>query len=105
VAHADRQVLDQRLQAFIDRGPLTVYVNRPDRASSNVYMSPQLEAILGYPAAQWAADPEFFRKVLHPDDRNWVIAEQLRTKEAGEPFRAEYRHQRRERSLVPRRDP
>jgi PAS domain S-box-containing protein len=91
VAHADRQVLDQRLQAFIDQGPLTVYVNRPDRASSNVYMSPQLEAILGYSAAEWAADPEFFRKVLHPDDRDWVIAEQLRTKEAGEPFRAEYR--------------
>jgi PAS domain S-box-containing protein len=91
VAHADRQVLDQRLQAFIDQGPLTVYVNRPDRASSNVYMSPQLEAILGYRAAEWAADPEFFRKVLHPDDRDWVIAEQLRTKEAGEPFRAEYR--------------
>jgi PAS domain S-box-containing protein len=89
--HADRQLLDDRLQAFIDQGPLTVYVNRPDRVSSNVYMSPQLEAILGYTAAEWAADPEFFRKVLHPDDRDWVIAEQLRTKEAGEPFRAEYR--------------
>jgi hypothetical protein len=52
VAHADRQLLDDRLQEFIDQGPLTVYVNRPDRASSNVYMSPQLEAILGYPAAE-----------------------------------------------------
>jgi PAS domain S-box-containing protein len=91
VAHAGRQLLEDRLQAFIDQGPLTVYINRPDRASSNVYMSPQLEAILGYTAAEWEADPEFFRKVLHPDDRDWVIAEQLRTKEAGEPFRAEYR--------------
>ncbi len=91
MTHADRQLLDDRLQAFIDQGPLTVYVNRPDRASSNVYMSPQLEAILGYPAAEWATDPDFFRKVLHPDDRDWVIAEQLRTKEAAEPFRAEYR--------------
>jgi PAS domain S-box-containing protein len=91
LAHADRQLLDDRLQAFIDQGPLTVYINRPDRASSNVYMSPQLEAILGYTADEWAADPDFFRKVLHPDDRDWVIAEQTRTKEAGEPFRAEYR--------------
>jgi PAS domain S-box-containing protein len=91
LAHADRQLLDERLQAFIDQGPLTVYINRPDRASSNVYMSPQLEAILGYTAEEWARDPDFFRKVLHPDDRDWVIAEQLRTKEAGEPFRAEYR--------------
>jgi PAS domain S-box-containing protein len=91
VAHADRQLLDDRLQAFIDQGPLTVYINRPDRASSNVYMSPQLEAVLGYTAEEWGQDPDFFRKVLHPDDRDWVIAEQLRTKEAGEPFRAEYR--------------
>ena len=91
MAHADPQLLDERLQAFIDQGPLTVYINRPDEASSNVYMSPQLEAILGYSAEEWAADPDFFRKVLHPDDRDWVIAEQVRTKEAGEPFRAEYR--------------
>jgi PAS domain S-box-containing protein len=83
--------LDERLKAFIDRGPLTVYVNRSDEASSNVYMSPQLEAILGYTAGEWAADPDFFSKVLHPDDRDWVLAEQRRTRQAGEPFRAEYR--------------
>jgi PAS domain S-box-containing protein len=91
VAHTHRQLLDDRLQAFIEQGPLTLYINRADRASSNAYMSPQLEAILGYTAEEWAADPNFLRKVLHPDDHDWVIAEQLRTKEAGEPFRAEYR--------------
>jgi PAS domain S-box-containing protein len=91
VARADRQLLDDRLQAFIDQGPLTVYVNRADAVSSNIYMSPQLEAMLGYPADEWAADPDFFRKVLHPEDRDWVLAEQVRTKQAGEPFRAEYR--------------
>src|SRR5215207_594526 len=91
MVHPDPQVLDDRLQAFIEQGPLTVYINRPDRASSKVYMSPQLEAILGYTAEEWAADADLFHKVLHPDDRDWVIAEQRRTKEAGEPFRAEYR--------------
>jgi len=91
LAHADPQLLDERLQAFIDRGPLTVYVNRSDEATSNVYMSPQLEAILGYTAAEWAADPDFFSKVLHPEDRDWVLAERRRTRHAGEPFRAEYR--------------
>jgi PAS domain-containing protein len=74
LAHADPQLLDERLLAFIDQGPLTVYTNRPDETSSNVYMSPQLEAILGYSAED---DPDFFRKVLHPDDRDWVLAEQL----------------------------
>jgi PAS domain S-box-containing protein len=103
VAHAgrstgqhERNLLSRTLQAFIEQGPLTVYINRPDETSSNVYMSPQLEAILGYRAEEWAADPDFFLKVIHPDDRDWVIAEQLRTREAGQPFRAEYRMNTRE---------
>src|SRR5919109_485511 len=91
VAHADQQLLDHRLQAFIDQGPLTVYVYRPEGPGPNAYMSPQLEAILGYTAEEWTADPDLFSKVLHPDDRDWVLAEQRRTLEAGEPFRAEYR--------------
>ena len=37
-------------------------------------MSPQLEAVLGYTTEEWGQDPDFFRKVLHPDDRDWVIA-------------------------------
>ena len=91
MAHADRQLLDHRLQAFIDQGPLTVYVYRPEGPGPKAYMSPQLEAILGYTAEEWTADPDLFSKVLHPDDRDWVLAEQRRTQEAGEPFRAEYR--------------
>src|ERR671922_471172 len=91
VPHADRQLLDHRLQAFIDQGPLTVYVYRPEGPGPNAYMSPQLEAILGYTAEEWTADPDLFSKVLHPDDRDWVLAEQRSTQEAGEPFRAEYR--------------
>ena len=91
MAEADQQLLDHRLQAFIDQGPLTVYVYRPEGPGPNAYMSPQLEAILGYTAEEWTADPDLFSKVLHPDDRDWVLAEQRRTQEAGEPFRAEYR--------------
>src|SRR5215211_5654853 len=91
VADADCQLLDHRLQAFIDQGPLTVYVYRPEGPGPNAYMSPQLEAILGYTAEEWTADPDLFSKVLHPDDRDWVLAEQRRTEEAGEPFRAVYR--------------
>jgi PAS domain S-box-containing protein len=98
VAHAGRttgqheqNLFSRTLQAFIEQGPLTVYINRSDETSSNVYMSPQLESILGYTAEEWAAEPDFFRKVVHPDDHDWVIAEQLRTREVGQPFRAEYR--------------
>ena len=86
MAEADQQLLDHRLQAFIDQGPLTVYVYRPEGPGPNAYMSPQLEAILGYAAEGWTKFPDLFSKVLHPDDRDCGIAEQRRTPEAGKPL-------------------
>jgi two-component system cell cycle sensor histidine kinase/response regulator CckA len=32
------------------------------------YVSPQAEEILGYPAEQWVAEPDFWRAHTHPDD-------------------------------------
>jgi PAS domain S-box-containing protein len=78
-------------RGLIERLPLTVYVDRPDETSSNVYTSPQLEAVLGYSTREWAEDEELFLKVLHPEDRERVMALQRRTRETGEPFRTEYR--------------
>ena len=78
---------EERLRAFIEQGPLTVYINRLDEARSNVYTSPQLAASLGYAVE----DEGLSLEVIHPDDRDRVIAEHVRTRETGEPFRVEYR--------------
>jgi PAS domain S-box-containing protein len=79
------------LRALIERIPLTVYIDRLDEASSNVYTSPQLGSLLGYSVEEWASDDEVFLRVIHPDDRGRVFAEHRRTRERGEPFRMEYR--------------
>jgi PAS domain S-box-containing protein len=76
---------------LIKRLPLTVYIDRLDDLSSNVYTSPQLESVLGYTAEEWTSDPELFFKVVHPDDRERVLAEHIRTRQTGDPFRMEYR--------------
>jgi PAS domain S-box-containing protein len=89
---ASRQLLDEAtLRALIEQIPLTVYIDRLDDTSSNAYTSPQLESILGYSVEEWASDEDLFAEVLHPDDRDQVMAEHLRTRETGEPFRMEYR--------------
>ena len=49
---------------------------------STIYVSPQVEAMLGYPAGQWRNDAELFSKLLHPDDRERVLAR--RRKSAGD---------------------
>jgi PAS domain S-box-containing protein len=87
-------VLDLRShdwRSLIEQLPLTVYIDRLDESSSNVYTSPQMEAILGYAAEEWARDEGFFRKVLHPQDRERVIAAHQRSRDTGEPFEMEYR--------------
>jgi PAS domain S-box-containing protein len=79
------------LRALIERIPLTVYIDRLDEVSSNVYTSPQLGSVLGYSVEEWASDEELFLRVIHPDDRGRVLAEHRRTRETGEPLRIEYR--------------
>jgi PAS domain S-box-containing protein len=81
----------ETLRSLIEQVPVTVYIDRLDDISSNVFMSPQLEAVLGYSAEEWASDPEFYVKVIHPDDLDRVLAEHRRTRETGDLFSMEYR--------------
>jgi PAS domain S-box-containing protein len=79
------------LRALIEHVPVTVYIDRLDETGSNVYTSPQLESELGYTAQEWASDRELYAKVLHPEDRERILAEYRRTRDTDEPFREEYR--------------
>jgi PAS domain S-box-containing protein len=79
------------LAALIEQVPVTVYIDRLDDISSNVFMSPQLETVLGYSAEEWASDREHFLKVVHPDDRDRVLTEHRRTRDTGDLFSMEYR--------------
>jgi diguanylate cyclase (GGDEF)-like protein/PAS domain S-box-containing protein len=52
---------------------LVVYLDRvrPEDPSSSdpVYISPQIEELLGYPLEAWLTEDELWLDVLHPDDR------------------------------------
>src|SRR5918912_2026359 len=88
---ADLDLPSHNWRALIEQLPLAVYIDRLDEWSTNVYTSPQIEAILGYTAEEWAGDNHLLLKVLHPEDRERVLAAHLRSCETGEPFRMEYR--------------
>jgi PAS domain S-box-containing protein len=86
------EILDEvTLRALIEHVPVTVYIDRLDETGSNVYTSPRLESELGYTAEEWVSDKDLYAKVLHPEDRERVLAEYRRTRDTDEPFRAEYR--------------
>jgi PAS domain S-box-containing protein len=54
-------------------------------------VSPQYERITGYTPDERTDDPGLWRRMLHPQDRDRVIAESDRVNETGEDFDMEYR--------------
>jgi len=85
---------EDRFRRLVEQIPAVTYVQEPidsDTPKAITYMSPQYEAMLGYPAETEILDEEHWLRVLHPDDRERVLAEEQRTDETGEPYRIEYR--------------
>src|SRR5215211_3082487 len=85
---------EDRFRRLVEQIPAVTYVQEPidsDTPKAITYMSPQYEDMLGYPAETEILDEEHWLRMLHPDDRERVLAEELRTDETGEPYRIEYR--------------
>jgi diguanylate cyclase (GGDEF)-like protein/PAS domain S-box-containing protein len=98
------RVAETRYRTLVEQLPLAVYIDRVDASSSNVYTSPQIEPMLGYSADEWVANPSLFVELLHPDDRERVLAAHERTHATGEPLHAEYRLHTRDGRVVWVRD-
>jgi PAS domain S-box-containing protein len=95
---APRPELERRLadleasyQALLDRLPGVVYTLGPEAPNPVLYISPQLQALLGERAADWIGNSDIWARLVHPEDADRVAAECERTNQTGEPFVAEYR--------------
>jgi PAS domain S-box-containing protein len=80
--------------------PTVVYMNPVGDASSTLYVSPQIETLLGYTPQEWLADPKLWSKTLHPEDRQHVLKQAAQTDQSKEPFEMEYRMIARDGRLV-----
>ena len=89
-----RPRLPQEGQAYrqlVEQLPLVTYIDALDDVSSNLYTSPQVEELLGYPVEEWLSNRELFVELLHPDDRERVLDEIHRANEDGVSRASEYR--------------
>ena len=91
--HATARALKEaeaRFRTLVENMPAVVHISGLDETASTIYMSPQVEGLLGYAPEEWLADPELWVKVLHPDDREDML--RLNRKHArGTPMSMEYR--------------
>jgi hypothetical protein len=65
-----------------------------------IYIAPQVERLLGYTSAELLAEPRFFVRLVHPDDRKRVLALAARCVRTGRPWRAGYRITARDGSVL-----
>ncbi len=80
-----------KYRTLVEHIPAITYIAALDESSTTLYVSPQIETILGISPADYKADPDFWVKHLHPDDRERVMDEIRRCHESDQPFILEYR--------------
>jgi PAS domain S-box-containing protein len=90
-AEGEVRTAEQRLRRLVEHLPAITYVLALDEAQTTLYVSPQIEAALGFAPAEWTGDPDLWNRQLHPDDRQRVIAEVAASHATGAPFSSEYR--------------
>lgn len=82
---------EARYRLLVEQVPALVYVNSNDVHPKSLYVSPQATRILGHPPERFAADPDFWWRMTHPEDRARVRAAWEESVRTGEPFHGEYR--------------
>jgi PAS domain S-box-containing protein len=83
--------LAQRYRVLVEHIPVVTYIQEATGSNAVTYVSPQMETLLGYKPEECIADPDHWKKILHPEDRERVLVEDARTNKTGKPFSMEYR--------------
>jgi len=88
-AHAPN--LEDKYRALLEQIPAVVFMAYLDRGISEAYLSPQIEAALGYSREEWLEDPVRWYQQIHPDDKQRWSLEAAEMFLSGKPLRSSYR--------------
>ncbi|NWF35885.1 diguanylate cyclase [Mariprofundus sp. KV] len=77
-------------RTLVEQIPAITYIATLDR-SRILFVSPQVEDILGYSQDDFLANQETWAQQIHEDDRERVLSEVRESMKSGLPFHSEYR--------------
>ncbi|MBV8857504.1 MAG: PAS domain S-box protein [Acidobacteria bacterium] len=80
-----------RYRILVEQIPAVVFMAFLDQGISEAYVSPQIEAMLGFTQAEWLNDPVRWFHQIHPDDKARWSVEAAQTFLSGDPLRSVYR--------------
>ncbi len=83
--------LEDKYRALLEQIPAVVFMAYLDRGIGEAYVSPEIEAVLGYSRAEWLEDPIRWFQHIHPDDKQRWSIEAAEMFLSGKPLRSAYR--------------
>lgn len=83
--------LEVRYQALLEQIPAVVFMAALDDGRAEAYVSPHIEAVLGFSREEWLEDPIRWYAQIYPDDRARWNMEAANFLVSGQPLRSVYR--------------
>lgn len=85
------RLAEVRYRTLVEQMPVVTFLAALDGGVNELYVSPQIESLLGFSQKEWLENPVLWYTQLHPEDRERWHLEFARTCSAGERFHSEYR--------------
>jgi PAS domain S-box-containing protein len=90
-AEENVRAAEERFRAIVEHIPAAVYLDRPDGSMESVYVSPQIEEIMGVSVERYLAEPELWLELMDDDDRVRCERTYLRAVHERRSWKDEYR--------------
>jgi PAS domain S-box-containing protein len=83
--------VDARYRALVEQIPAVVFMAYLDKGVGEAYVSPRIEAALGFSQQEWLQDPIRWYDRIYPDDKQRWSAEAAEMFLSGKPLKSAYR--------------
>lgn len=82
-----RLLAEARYRVLIEQIPAVTFLASLAGGKNEIYVSPQIESLLGFTQEEWISDPVLWYRQTHVDDRDRVSRKFAALCATGEPFR------------------
>jgi PAS domain S-box-containing protein len=83
--------VEARYRILLDQIPAVVFMTYLEQGIGEAYVSPQIEASLGFSQREWLEDPVLWYQQIHPEDKDRWSREAASMFLSGTPLRSSYR--------------
>jgi two-component system CheB/CheR fusion protein len=83
--------IEARYRVLLDQIPAVVFMAYLDQGIGQAYVSPQIEAALGFSQKEWLEDPVLWYRQIYPDDKDRWSTEAAEMFFSGTALRSAYR--------------